>query len=262
MGQYFKGRIALAKGQIAEAIPLLQRAIKEAPRLALAHYYLGQAYIKDQKLEQAKLAFTKASELAPNLAEPHLVLAELALRSQAPRPGYCVGSKTFSSSMRRMALPIDSWGRRSWPRVRRQKRWPSCKTATEKAPQDASSYFYLGTAYQKQKQNQEACDAFAKALALDPNLSEARAQQIVFCTGKDQGARVAEELRKALERDPQNMRLHLQMAALYIEQKQFKEAEAVYVKAAALDPKDASPVLALGRFLRAYSAIRQCGQYL
>ena len=56
LGQYFKGRIALGKGQIAEAIPLLQRAIKEAPRLALAHYYLGQAYIKDQKLEQAKLS--------------------------------------------------------------------------------------------------------------------------------------------------------------------------------------------------------------
>jgi hypothetical protein len=30
-------------------------------------------------------------------------------------------------------------------------------------------------AYQKQKQTQEACDAFAKALALEPNLSEARA---------------------------------------------------------------------------------------
>src|SRR2546428_8320828 len=84
LGLYFKGRIALAKGQIAEAIPLLQRAIKETPRLALAHYYLGQAYTKDQKLEQAKLSFTKASELAPNLAEPHLLLAELALRSQAP----------------------------------------------------------------------------------------------------------------------------------------------------------------------------------
>ena len=71
---------------------------------------------------------------------------------------------------------------------------------------------------------------------------------IAFCTGKDKGAKVSEALTKALAQDPQNVRLHLQMAALYMEQKSLKEAEATYKQAVELAPKDPLPWLALGDF--------------
>ena len=40
-GKYWRGRLALAKGQPGEAIPLFQDAVHDQPTLALAHYYLG-----------------------------------------------------------------------------------------------------------------------------------------------------------------------------------------------------------------------------
>src|SRR5262249_53099440 len=148
LGQYFKGRIALAKGQIAEAISLLQRAIKETPRLALAHYYLGQAYLKDQKLEQAKVAFTKAGELAPSLAEPHLRLAEMALRSQAPDQAIASAQNVLKFHAEH-GTAYRLLGQAFMAKGETAKALAALKTATEKAPQDARSYVYLGTAYQK-----------------------------------------------------------------------------------------------------------------
>src|SRR5207237_8584957 len=137
--------------------------------------------------------FPRWSYLAPNLAEPHLLLAEVALRSQAPDQAIAAAEKVLKVQAEN-GIAYRLLGQAFMAKGETAKALVVLKTATEKAPQDARSYFYLGTAYQKQQQNQEACDTFAKALALEPNLNEARAQQIVLCTGKDQGAKVAEDL--------------------------------------------------------------------
>src|SRR4029450_12290852 len=143
LGQYFKGRIALAKGQIAEAIPLLQRAIKEAPRLALAHYYLGQAYLKDQKLEQAKLHFKKASQIAPNLAEPHILLAELALRSQAPDQAIASAQNVLKFHAEN-EIAYRLLGQVFMAKGETAKALAVLKSATEHRPQEATRDFSLG----------------------------------------------------------------------------------------------------------------------
>ena len=76
-GKYWRGRLALAKGQPGEAIPLLQDAVHDQPTLASAHYYLGLALLVNNNLPSAKMSFSEAIKLTPNLAEAHLALIRL-----------------------------------------------------------------------------------------------------------------------------------------------------------------------------------------
>jgi len=197
------------------------------------------------------VALAKASELLPSLAESHLLLAELALQSQSPDQAIAAAQNVLKFHPEH-ALAYRVLGQAYVAKGDAAKALEHLKTATEKAPQDAKGYYYLGLGHQKRKQTREACAAFAKALELEPTLTEARSQMIVLC--KEQGEQVAQGLGKALEQAPQNIRLHLHQAVLYIEQKKWAEAEATYKKASAIDPKDPLPLLALGDF---YALITQ-----
>ena len=95
-GRCLKGRLALARQQVLEAVPTLQQVIKEAPSLAPAHYYLGLAYLRQENVQLAKDAFAKVLELAPNVVEPYLTLARLHMQTRAFEQALVVGEKLLT----------------------------------------------------------------------------------------------------------------------------------------------------------------------
>jgi Tfp pilus assembly protein PilF len=68
MGRFFDARIRLAKGNEDEAISLLQGVVKDEPQFAVAHHFLGVAFMKKHQSAQARGAFTEAMKLNPNPA--------------------------------------------------------------------------------------------------------------------------------------------------------------------------------------------------
>src|SRR5260370_8767157 len=89
------GRLLLAQGKQQDALIALQKAVKDAPDSAQAHYYLGVAYMQTEGLGQASSEFQEALKVSPgfplalqglarlNLAhnhpsEPHVYAHELA----------------------------------------------------------------------------------------------------------------------------------------------------------------------------------------
>ena len=206
VGRYVKGRIALARGQTAEAIITLQGVLKDAPWLAPAHYYLGLAHIKDKKPQLAKTALTKAVEIAPNFAEAHLALAGLALQLSS-------FDQAIESAQHLLRLQPDNGkaamilGQAYVGQGDTAQAVAAFKVATEKAPQDASGYFHLGLAYRQQQQNQAARQAFEKALALDPNMRQARAQLTALSVATGEGAQAEADLKQALAQQPQDVTL-------------------------------------------------------
>jgi tetratricopeptide (TPR) repeat protein len=70
--------IALRRNEMAESIDWSLQAIEQEPRMATAHYRLGLALLKLQRLPEATAAFEAAAALNPVAAGPYRWLAKLA----------------------------------------------------------------------------------------------------------------------------------------------------------------------------------------
>jgi Tfp pilus assembly protein PilF len=60
------GRTYIATNKIAQALSYLGRAAKEAPRVPDTYFYMGQAYEKAGRKKDAKMAYMKVVEVAPD----------------------------------------------------------------------------------------------------------------------------------------------------------------------------------------------------
>lgn len=65
---YGLGQIYIASGRIPEAVIVLEKAIKIAPRVSYLHYYLARAYVLSKDYQNAMKAYSKVVEIAPETA--------------------------------------------------------------------------------------------------------------------------------------------------------------------------------------------------
>jgi tetratricopeptide (TPR) repeat protein len=64
--QGVQAALALDKGDLAKALPLLQQVVMQSPNNPVAHYNLGRAYFMHGETESARQQFTRAVELRPS----------------------------------------------------------------------------------------------------------------------------------------------------------------------------------------------------
>ena len=104
---------------------------------------------------------------------------------------------------------------------------------------------------------EEAIERFKNAVALDPNLLNARlylatayAQQYIPGADTPENNRMAEqaiaEFKKVLDRDPKNINSIKGIAALYFQMKKFDQAKEFHNKAKQLDPNDPETYYSIG----------------
>lgn len=85
MALFNLGVTLLEMGQPDQAITWLTAALQEDQKRADTHYYLGHAYLKQQRVAEAKRSLEKAIELNPDLQMAHLTLAKLARQQGDPK---------------------------------------------------------------------------------------------------------------------------------------------------------------------------------
>src|SRR5580658_873998 len=73
----YRGGFTAVRGRTQEAIPILERAVKADPKLALGYQYLGFAEYQDKKYADALADFTRAIELNPTNALTRFLRAYL-----------------------------------------------------------------------------------------------------------------------------------------------------------------------------------------
>ena len=132
------GQVSLARGQVREALPHLERATTISSQMASAFRSLGDAYVATGDLPRAATAYRQAVALAPHDFETRLVLARTLTAS-----GELAEAREVCQSM-----------------VRASKGNPAMQ---------ARSYAQLGDAYTKEGKTPEAMAALYKASELAPS---------------------------------------------------------------------------------------------
>ncbi len=207
------GSAYLLKGNYAEGLAELNRALELDPSLADVHIKKGLVAMKQGKGQEAELELAAAMRLKPEAQDTRRILALYYLNHNEP------------------AKAIEL-----------------LKKGIQGGPSDAVSYYLMADAYLAQNNVNEATTYFMKAKDVDPkyDLAYLKLASIYFMQDKqEQGV---QELRSLLEHSPDNVQALLLLASLAEVNGDENEARKTYLRAA--DTKKSDGIIAAARYLQ------------
>ena len=188
-------------GRPQDAVEIVRDQVKLSPRSADAYLRLGIVLSQSKKDAEARQAFEKAAELAPESLTPLNQLVELD-----------IAAKDFASAAKRVQEKL------------------------QQAPKSAGVHFLEGRIYFAKGDWGRAEAALLQALDLDPNLSKAYDLLISSYVAAERIPQAINELQSVLSKNPDNERALLTLALIYDTTKDFLKARQVYEKVLSLNP--------------------------
>jgi len=192
---FVEGRLRIAEGRFAEAIPLLERSITLDPHTACPYNAMGVAHERTGDIDRAVRFYQKAIELAPEWFLPHWQLGVIHHNRGK-----------LEDSVREFQIASDLSPRAVMPRwmlVRGLRLLGRLEDARRTAvelinvnPNYAPTYLEIGQIYEAARQFPKAAEAFDIYLQLAPNFAdsvEIRARSTKY---KQQAARPAPTLKR------------------------------------------------------------------
>lgn len=177
-----RGKLRYSQGakdttKYVEAIPFFQRKIDLDPKSYEAYYYMGLSLRELGRLPESLEALKKASEIAPDKADPRFWQAVVLLKT----PGQDAEARKIFEDVARLdsTTTIGAIARqRVGYYVLVEKRYPEAidllLASIKIDPKQAQTWVWLGQAYQNTGQRAKAIEAYRKALEIDPNQPDAR----------------------------------------------------------------------------------------
>jgi Flp pilus assembly protein TadD len=160
--------VLLAKGDTKKAVEVLERLDQTYPDSPLIKYQLASAYLRNNSLNQAKVALEQAISINPNYDDAILRLAEINLRfghGEAviePITNLLRKRPDLRSAAFLLAAAYGSLDRFDDAEV-------VIRDQVRLAPQDPQPHTALGLIFRQAKRNDEARQAFEKAAELAPD---------------------------------------------------------------------------------------------
>jgi serine/threonine-protein kinase len=196
------------RGNVDEAIKLLDGAVKEDPAFALAFASLGEAYLtryKDDQnprwIDQAEANCKHALELNDKLAPVYSTLGSMFDAR---------GQHDLALAQFQHALKLD--------------------------PRDAVALTAMAQVYEKQGRIKEAEETFRKAAALHPEYFNGYTKLGLFYYNQRRYPEAAEALKRVVELTPDNAEGYSNLGVVYRRMGDLAGAAAVYQKAISLSP--------------------------
>jgi tetratricopeptide (TPR) repeat protein len=174
------GKTALTSGDVSKAIENLEKAVADKPGSAEAHLALGQAYLRNQRKDDAQKQFEAAFTLDAAAALP--VAAQSAEEPFLAGNAHAgLGQLEEAKAAYEDALKLDpkkaaaytNLGVVYYQQGKLDEAVTQMKKALEIEPQDAETLYMLGAAYVQQNNIPEAEQAFQHALTAKPDLGQA-----------------------------------------------------------------------------------------
>lgn len=171
--EYIDGRrtesdVLLAKGDTKKAVDVLEHLDQTYSDAPLIKYQLARAYLKNNNVNQAKVALNQAISINPNFADAIVLLAETDLRSGRseaviePMTRLLRKRPDLRSAAFLLAAAYGSLDRFDDAEA-------VIRDQVRLAPQDPQPYTALGLTLRQAKRNDEARQAFEKAAELAPD---------------------------------------------------------------------------------------------
>ncbi|HKQ36114.1 MAG TPA: tetratricopeptide repeat protein [Nitrospiraceae bacterium] len=246
MGRFFNARLLLANNNAKEAIPILQGVVRDEPRFAGAHHFLGVAFMRERQISQARGAFADAVKANPNLPESRTALAELYLAE---------GSSDLALEQAQVALHLnprnvqaaiisgDAYLRKGDLVKSRQ----IFEAIAQGLPKEAIGPYRLGLVARAEKNDAKALAYFEEALDRKPETVDALTQIAMIKIGQGKPNDARERVNKQIEASPKNPLFYNLLGRLWMDAKNTGQAEVSFKKAIELDTTLLPAYLNLGQ---------------
>ncbi|MFO0974583.1 MAG: tetratricopeptide repeat protein [Phycisphaerae bacterium] len=243
-GRLMRGRLALAKGEYAQAITVLNEGLAEYPANADGWVQLATAYFMNKQVLEARNAADRAVKYNPSHPMANRILGVLNLRA---------GKRTEARKNLELAakfLPNDQVVKEQIQRLREEDDPASGIAPREQQrkehPDNLENLSILARLYAKLKQADKADDAIKAAVALNPK-DPAVVYELAMIYGKDlerpeEGEAI---LRAALQKaagEEEKSRFAMAMGQYYQVLEMYAPAERQFLLAAKLNPTTTSAI--------------------
>jgi tetratricopeptide (TPR) repeat protein len=258
-GRFFDARIRLAKGNTDEAISLLQGVVKDEPQFAVAHHFLGVAFLQKGQMVQAREAFTEAVKLNPNLPEARTALARIYLVEGSTDLAIGQAQAAIQLNPRNVQAAIIA-GDAYLLKGDTAKSKQVFEAIAKALPNEPLGPYSLGLVAHAEKNDAKALAYFEEALSKKPTAIEPMVQivQIRIAQGKLSEAR--ERVTKQLEASPNNPLLYNLLGQLWMQAKDTGQAEIAFKKAIELDNSILTSYMSLGQLYQQAGKLDQAAQ--
>jgi tetratricopeptide (TPR) repeat protein len=229
----------MEKGETQKAVQVLEQVDKAYSGVPLIKYQLARAYLKNNNVNQAKLALEQAISANPNYTDAVLLLAEVNLRL-----GHAdMAIKPMTDLLKRIpelknaALFLaTAYGTLD----RFDEAIGVLQEQAKLAPQDPQIQAALGLTFRQAKRYAEAREAFRKAAQLAPD-NLAIVDQLVELNLMDKRFDAAREIvRSQFEKTPDVPAAHCFQGKILVAEGKFDLAEAEFRRTLKLDPNYSS----------------------
>jgi tetratricopeptide (TPR) repeat protein len=211
---YNLGIQAEQKGDTSEAITYYTAATTADPNYADAYYNLGSIYFAQNNLEKAAANFKKITEIKPGSADGFAAYGKvlyaqgkyddaLAAYQQALTNDskYTEGHKELGKLYFKMATQSSKADERT---SLYNESIGQLEKYVAESPDDAYSYYLMGMAYKRLKNNNKAIENLTKASQLDPNDFESIYSLAVTYQSMDRYSQAIDAFEKALKLKPKD----------------------------------------------------------
>jgi len=238
-GRRLQGDVLLAKGDTKKALEVLERLDQTYPDVPVIKYNLARAYLRNNNINQAKLALDQAVSLNPNYDDAVLLLAEVNLSTGhgeaviEPMTRLLRRRPDLKNAALVLVGAYDSLERFDDAAV-------VLEEQAKLAPNDPQPLIALGMTYRQAKRNDEARQAFEKAAQLSPN-NLSLVSQLVELEVLDKHFDAARQLiQRQFQKTPNLPASHFFEGRILVGEGKWDAAEAELQKTLQLDPNFAA----------------------
>ena len=234
-GHRLESEVLMAKGDTKKALGILERLDQTYPDSPLIKYELAGAYLKNNGLNQAKVALGQAISINPNYADAILLLADINLRSGHGEAVIEPMTRLLKKNpeLRPAALVLAAaYGSLD--------RFDDAAVITGEqarlAPRDPQAQMALGLTLRQAKRNGEARQAFEKAAELAPESLWPMDQLIELDILEKHFDAARETIRRQFQKTPDSPAAHFFEGKILSAEQKWDLAEAELQKTLRLDP--------------------------
>jgi tetratricopeptide (TPR) repeat protein len=228
----------------AEAIHVLESAVKSAPDSAVGHFQLGLAYAGTKNFGQAETEWRNAVRLQPSMTDAHQALAALALQKHDPQLLAESGASLKSISPGAADGYIYEAEASFW-----QGNLSAAEADLEKAikvaPRNPAAYIQMGNLRVGQKKPDEAEKYFAQALKIDPSSSDALTGLVNIAVGPKDSAKALRMVQDQIALVPNSSPFYLLLGQIELRSQEQEKAENAFQKSVEFDVHNVPAILLL-----------------